>query len=55
MSKLLYFSAVEFVFALMIIYYAIEELLEIVAKKLEYFQSFWNCLDLFVISVSFNN
>ena len=33
-------------------YYLIEEALEIRKMKLEYFQSFWNCMDLFVLVVS---
>ena len=42
----------EFAFAIFIIYYLIEEILEIRNMKLEYFQTFWNCMDLFVILVS---
>ncbi len=42
----------EFVFALLVIYYLIEEVMEIKRHKLEYFMSFWNWLDIGVIGVS---
>ena len=42
----------EFIFAFMVIYYLVEEVMEIKSNKLSYFTSFWNCLDIFVILVS---
>ena len=42
----------EFVFAFMVLYYFVEEVMEIKNNKLAYFTSFWNCLDVFVILVS---
>ena len=42
----------EIVFAIFVLYYLVEEMIEIKKIKLEYFKSFWNCLDLFVIGVS---
>ena len=36
----------------MVSYYLVEELMEIRTNKLQYFMSFWNCLDIFVILVS---
>ena len=46
-------SGAEFIFTIMVIYYLVEEIMEIKANKLEYFMSFWNCLDIFVILVIF--
>ena len=42
----------EFIFAFMVLYYFVEEVMEIKNNKLAYFTSFWNCLDVFVILVS---
>ena len=42
----------EFIFASMVLYYFVEEVMEIKNNKLAYFTSFWNCLDVFVILVS---
>lgn len=41
----------EFVFAAFVLYYLVEEFIEIKALRLEYFTAFWNCLDLFMIVV----
>ena len=41
----------EFLFAAMLIYYFVEEAMEIRVGKFDYFTSFWNCLDVFVILV----
>ena len=45
-------AAFEIVFALFIVYYLIEEVIEIKVLRLDYFRSFWNIIDLFVIVVS---
>lgn len=44
--------ACEFIFAFFIIYYIIEESLEIKTLKCAYFKSIWNILDLLVIGAS---
>lgn len=44
--------ACEFIFCLFIAYYMIEEAIEIKKHKLSYFKSFWNILDIIVISIS---
>ena len=46
----LYLGA-EFVFAIMVMYYFVEAMMEIKKNKLSYFVSFWNNLDIFVILV----
>lgn len=43
----------EGVFVLFIIYYTIEECLEIAKHKLKYFKSFWNILDVLVIALGY--
>lgn len=43
---------VELVFAVFTLYYIIEEFIEIKENKLEYFKTFWNVIDLFVITVT---
>ncbi len=43
----------EFIFAVFILYFIIEEFLEMKKMRMDYFQSFWNMLDLFVIMVIF--
>ena len=48
-----FLSGGEFVFAIFVFYYFIEEILEMKKMKMEYFYSFWNQLDMFVIAVSF--
>ena len=45
-------AGAEIVFAIFIIYFLIEELIEIKIMRLEYFYSFWNWIDMFVIIVS---
>jgi hypothetical protein len=42
----------EIIFALFVIYYFIEEIIEMKVLRLEYFYSFWNWIDMFVILVS---
>ena len=42
----------EFILAGMLLYYLIEEAMEIRNNRLAYFISFWNCLDICVILVS---
>ena len=41
----------EFVFAVFVLYYLIEEILEMKSVRLKYIFSFWNWLDMFVIVV----
>ena len=43
----------EGVFVLFIIYYTIEEILEIKKHRLKYFKSFWNVLDIIVILLGY--
>lgn len=45
--------ACEGIFILFIIYYTIEEILEIKKHKLKYFKSFWNILDIIVIFLGY--
>ena len=45
------FTGLEFVFGAFLIYYVVEELLEVKSRKLGYFSSFHNCLDVCVIVV----
>ena len=45
--------ACEGIFVLFMIYYTIEECLEIAKHKLKYFKSFWNILDVLVISLGY--
>lgn len=44
--------ACECIFCLFILYYIVEEALEIKKHKLAYFKSFWNLLDILVILIS---
>ncbi|XP_055874646.1 polycystin-2-like [Biomphalaria glabrata] len=44
--------ACEVIFCLFILYYMVEEILEIKKHKLSYFKSFWNILDIVVIIIS---
>ena len=44
--------ACEFIFCFFIVYYIIEEAIEIKMHKLKYFNSIWNILDVAVIVVS---
>lgn len=45
--------ACEGLFILFIIYYTIEEILEIKKHKMQYFKSFWNILDVVVILLGY--
>lgn len=45
--------ACEIIFALFLVYYTIEEILEIVIHKLKYFKEVWNCLDVIILSVCY--
>ena len=45
-------AAFEIVFAIFILYYLVEEIIEIRVLRCDYFRSFWNVIDLFVIVVS---
>ncbi|XP_043827948.1 polycystin-2 isoform X2 [Dromiciops gliroides] len=48
-----YFLATcEITFCFFILYYIVEEVLEIRIHKLHYFRSFWNCLDIMIIALS---
>ena len=42
----------EMVLFILVIYFLVEEAIEVKSMRLEYFKSFWNCLDLCVIGVS---
>jgi hypothetical protein len=53
-NMLILLIGAEFIFAAMILYYLVEEAMEIKNNKFSYFLSFWNCLDVFVIFVSPN-
>ncbi|XP_069341463.1 polycystin-2 [Eulemur rufifrons] len=47
-----FLAACEIIFCFFILYYAVEEILEIRIHKLHYFRSFWNCLDVVIIVLS---
>ncbi|KAK3090686.1 hypothetical protein FSP39_013743 [Pinctada imbricata] len=47
-----FIMACEFIFVLFIVYYMIEEGIEIKKHKLSYFKSFWNILDILVIIIA---
>ncbi|KAM6440103.1 polycystin-2 isoform 4-T4 [Liasis olivaceus] len=47
-----FLAACEIVFCLFIIYYIVEEILEIHIHRLFYFRSLWNCLDVLIITLS---
>uniref|UniRef100_A0AAQ6AHM9 Polycystin-2 n=1 Tax=Amphiprion ocellaris TaxID=80972 RepID=A0AAQ6AHM9_AMPOC len=48
-----YFVGVcEVAFCLFILYYVVEEVLEIRIHRLHYFKSLWNCLDVLIVAVS---
>lgn len=47
-----FIMACEAIFALFILYYMVEEFLEIKKHKLKYFKSFWNILDILVIVIA---
>ncbi|XP_046313591.1 polycystin-2 isoform X2 [Marmota monax] len=44
-----FLAACETIFCFFILYYVVEEILEIRIHKLQYFRSFWNCLDVVII------
>lgn len=45
--------ACEGIFALFLIYYTVEEIIEIKKHKFKYFKSFWNVLDIVVLLLSY--
>ncbi|XP_053260076.1 polycystin-2 isoform X2 [Podarcis raffonei] len=47
-----FLAACEIVFCLFILYYVVEEILEIHIHRLFYFRSLWNCLDVLIIVLS---
>ncbi|XP_043917296.1 polycystin-2 isoform X2 [Protopterus annectens] len=47
-----FLAACEITFCLFLLYYIIEEALEIYIQRLNYFQSLWNCLDILIILLS---
>ncbi|KAG8134386.1 hypothetical protein E2320_007498 [Naja naja] len=47
-----FLAACEIVFCLFVIYYVVEEILEIHIHRLFYFRSLWNCLDVLIITLS---
>lgn len=48
-----YFVGVcEVAFCLFILYYVVEEVLEIRIHRLHYFKNLWNCLDVFIVALS---
>ncbi|XP_029013313.1 polycystin-2 isoform X2 [Betta splendens] len=52
-SSLDYFVAVcEVAFCLFVVYYVVEEVLEIRIHRLHYFRSLWNCLDILIVVLS---
>ncbi|XP_042726978.1 polycystin-2 [Lagopus leucura] len=47
-----FLAACEMVFCLFVLYYMVEEILEIHIHRLHYFRSLWNCLDILIIILS---
>ncbi|MBN3281828.1 PKD2 protein, partial [Polyodon spathula] len=47
-----FLAACEIAFCLFILYYVVEEILEIRIHRLHYFRSLWNCLDILIIVLS---
>ncbi|ELW70198.1 Polycystin-2 [Tupaia chinensis] len=47
-----FLAACEIIFCFFILYYVVEEILEIRIHRLHYFRSFWNCLDVVIIVLS---
>lgn len=41
----------EVIFCFFVIYYLVEEVLEIRLHRLRYFKSLWNCLDVLIVTV----
>lgn len=46
-----FLAACEVIFCVFVLYYAVEEILEIRIHRLHYFRSFWNCLDVVIVVV----
>uniref|UniRef100_A0A672UCG0 Polycystin-2 n=1 Tax=Strigops habroptila TaxID=2489341 RepID=A0A672UCG0_STRHB len=47
-----FMAACEMAFCLFVLYYMVEEILEIHIHRLHYFRSLWNCLDILIIVLS---
>ncbi|ERE88749.1 polycystic kidney disease 2-like 1 protein [Cricetulus griseus] len=47
-----FLAACEIIFCFFILYYVVEEILEIRIHRLHYFRSFWNCLDVGIVVLS---
>ncbi|XP_052054362.1 polycystin-2 [Apodemus sylvaticus] len=47
-----FLAACEIIFCFFILYYVVEEILEIRIHRLNYFRSFWNCLDVVIVVLS---
>ncbi|XP_031192915.1 polycystin-2 isoform X1 [Mastomys coucha] len=47
-----FLAACEVIFCFFILYYVVEEILEIRIHRLSYFRSFWNCLDVVIVVLS---
>ncbi|XP_061849432.1 polycystin-2 isoform X2 [Colius striatus] len=47
-----FLAACEMAFCLFVLYYMVEEILEIHIHRLHYFRSLWNCLDILIIVLS---
>ncbi|XP_008828400.1 polycystin-2 [Nannospalax galili] len=47
-----FLAACEIIFCFFILYYVVEEILEIRIHRLHYFRSFWNCLDVVIVVLS---
>ncbi|XP_075400146.1 polycystin-2 [Tenrec ecaudatus] len=47
-----FLAACEIAFCFFTLYYLVEEILEIRIHKLQYFRSFWNCLDVVIVVLS---
>uniref|UniRef100_A0A4W4H2S9 Polycystin-2 n=1 Tax=Electrophorus electricus TaxID=8005 RepID=A0A4W4H2S9_ELEEL len=45
-------GACEVIFCLFVLYYVVEEVLEIRLHRLRYFKSLWNCLDVVIVTLS---
>ncbi|XP_055450507.1 polycystin-2 [Psammomys obesus] len=47
-----FLAACEVIFCVFVLYYVVEEILEIRIHRLHYFRSFWNCLDVVIVVLS---
>ncbi|XP_006007388.1 polycystin-2 [Latimeria chalumnae] len=47
-----FLAACEVAFCFFVLYYIVEEVLELRIQRLHYFRSFWNCLDILIIVLS---